>query len=61
HSVAQTGRLRLMEWGSSFAGADIGLCKQKLNRKSEPLDMKCDIDCDRFGQGAQNLRSFTRH
>ena len=26
HSVAQTGRLRLMEWGSSLAGADIGLC-----------------------------------
>jgi hypothetical protein len=26
-SVAQTGRLRLMEWGSSFAGGDIGLCE----------------------------------
>jgi hypothetical protein len=50
-----------MEWGSSFAGADIGLCKQKLNRKSEALDMKCDIDCDKFGQDARNLRLFTRH
>ena len=27
-----------MEWGSSFAAADIGLCKQKLNRKKEALD-----------------------
>jgi len=27
HSVAQTGRLRLMEWGSSFAARDIGLCE----------------------------------
>ena len=51
-SVAQTGRLRLMEWGSSFAGADIGLCEQKLNRKSEALDMKCDTECDKFGQSA---------
>ncbi|WP_181183013.1 hypothetical protein [Mesorhizobium sp. B3-2-1] len=50
-SVAQTGRLRLMEWGSSFAGADIGSCKQKLNRKSEALDMKNDTECDKFGQG----------
>jgi hypothetical protein len=52
HSVARTGRLRLMEWGSSFAGGDIGLCKQKLNRKSEALDMKCDTECDKFGQRA---------
>ena len=51
-SVAQTGRLRLMEWGSSFAGADIGLCCVKLNRKSEALDMKSDIKCDKFGQNA---------
>ena len=55
HSVAQTGRLRFMEWGSSFAGGDIGLCKQKLNRKCEALDMKCDTDCDKFGQTARNL------
>ena len=61
HSVAQTGRLRLMEWGSSFAGGDIGLCEQKLNRKSEALDMKCDTDCNKFGQDARNLRLFTRH
>jgi hypothetical protein len=61
HSVAQTGRLRLMEWGSSFAAADIGLCCVKLNRKSEALDMKCDTDCDNFGQDARNLRLFTRH
>jgi len=60
HSVAQTGRLRLMEWGSSFAGADIGSRKRKLNRKSEALDMKSDIDCDIFGQSAQDLRLFTR-
>ncbi|MBE1709289.1 MULTISPECIES: hypothetical protein [Mesorhizobium] len=51
-SVAQTGRLRLMEWGSSFAAADIGLCCVKLNRKNEALDMKCDTDCDKFGQAA---------
>ncbi|WP_284273710.1 hypothetical protein [Mesorhizobium huakuii] len=51
-SVAQTGRLRLMEWGSSFAGADIGLCFVKLNRKNEALDMKCDTKCDKFGQTA---------
>ncbi|WP_167514619.1 hypothetical protein [Mesorhizobium intechi] len=54
-SVAQTGRLRLMEWGSSFAGGDIGLCWVKLNRKNEALDMKCDTDCDKFGQTARNL------
>ncbi|WP_181166752.1 hypothetical protein [Mesorhizobium sp. B2-5-4] len=51
-SVAQTGRLRLMEWGSSFADGDIGLCKHKLNRKSEALDMKSDTDRNRFGQVA---------
>ena len=54
-SVAQTGRLRLMEWGSSFADADIGLCCVKLNRKNEALDMKCDTGCDKFGQSALNL------
>ncbi|WP_167335219.1 hypothetical protein [Mesorhizobium erdmanii] len=54
-SVAQTGRLRLMEWGSSFAAAHIGLCEQKLNRKSEALDMKCDTKCDKFEQAARNL------
>ncbi|MER8432647.1 hypothetical protein [Mesorhizobium caraganae] len=54
-SVAQTGRLRLMEWGSSFAGTDIGLCEQKLNRKCEALDMKSDINCDIFGQIALDL------
>jgi hypothetical protein len=48
-----------MEWGSSFAGGDIGLCKQKLNRKSEALDMKSDIRCDKFGHDAQNLLLFT--
>jgi hypothetical protein len=48
-----------MEWGSSFAGADIGLCRRKLNRKCEALDMKCDIECDIIGQSAQNLRLFT--
>ncbi|CCV07563.1 hypothetical protein MESS2_600019 [Mesorhizobium metallidurans STM 2683] len=53
HSVAQTGRLRLMEWGSSFAGADIGLREGKLNDKSEALDMKSDAECDKFGQSAQ--------
>ena len=52
HSFAQTGRLRLMEWGSSFAAGDIGLLEQKLNRKSEALDMKSDIICDIFGQPA---------
>ena len=51
-SVAQTGRLRLMEWGSSFAGGRIGLCCVKLNRKSEALDMKCDTVCDIFRQAA---------
>ncbi|WP_292513335.1 hypothetical protein [Mesorhizobium sp.] len=50
HSVAQTGRLRLMEWGSSLAGADIGLREGKLNRKSEALVMKSDTECDKFGQ-----------
>jgi hypothetical protein len=44
-----------MEWGSSFAGADIGLCEQKLNRKCEALEWKCDIDCDIVGHDAQNL------
>jgi hypothetical protein len=44
-----------MEWGSSFAGADIGLCGQKLNRKCEALDMKSDINCDIFGQIALDL------
>jgi hypothetical protein len=44
-----------MEWGSSFAGADIGLCKEKLNRKSEALDMKSDTECDNFGHPAQDL------
>jgi hypothetical protein len=61
HSVAQTGRLRLMEWGSSFAGGDIGLCEKKLNRKSEALDRKSDTDCDNFGHSAQDLRLFTTH
>jgi hypothetical protein len=60
HSVAQTGRLRLMEWGSSFADADIGLREGKLNRKSEALDMKSDTECDIFGHSAQGLRLFTR-
>ncbi|WP_287113961.1 hypothetical protein [Mesorhizobium sp.] len=55
HSVAQTGRLRLMEWGSSLAGADIGLREGKLNRKSEALDMKSDTECDNFGHSAQYL------
>jgi hypothetical protein len=41
-----------MEWGSSFAGADIGLRKEKLNRKSEALDMKSDTECDNFGHSA---------
>ncbi|WP_181175781.1 hypothetical protein [Mesorhizobium sp. B2-3-4] len=54
-SVAQTGRLRLMEWGSSFADGDIGLCEQKLNRKSEALDMKSDTECDIFGRAAAGL------
>jgi hypothetical protein len=48
HSVAQTGRLRLMEWGSSFAGVDIGLRERKLNYKSEALDLKSDTECDKF-------------
>ncbi|MBZ9732339.1 hypothetical protein LB534_00630 [Mesorhizobium sp. CA18] len=56
HSVAQTGRLRLMEWGSSFAAVDIGSLQQKLNRKSEALVMKSDIICDVFRRGAQNFR-----
>ncbi|MER8826932.1 hypothetical protein NKH73_13015 [Mesorhizobium sp. M0938] len=60
HSVAQTGRLRLMEWGSSFADVDIGLREGKLNRKSEALDMKSDTECDIFGHSAQGLRLFTR-
>jgi len=51
-SVAQTGRLRLMEWGSSFADGDIGVCEQKLNRKCEALEWKCDIDCDISGHTA---------
>ncbi|UVC18769.1 hypothetical protein [Mesorhizobium onobrychidis] len=55
HLVAQTGRLRLMEWGSSFAGADIGLREGKLNRKSEALVMKSDMECDKFGHRAQDL------
>ncbi|WP_198032679.1 hypothetical protein [Mesorhizobium sp. WSM2561] len=55
HSVAQTGRLRVMEWGSSLAGADIGLREGKLNHKSEALDMKSDMECDKFGQSAQDL------
>ncbi|TIX94270.1 MAG: hypothetical protein E5V17_05135, partial [Mesorhizobium sp.] len=59
HSVAQTGRLRVMEWGSSFAGVDIGLCERKRNRKSEALVMKSDTNCDIFGQCAQDLRLFT--
>jgi hypothetical protein len=59
HLVAQTGRLRFMEWGSSFAGADIGLREDKLNRNCEALDMKSDTDCDIIGQTAQNLRLFT--
>ncbi|CCV14517.1 hypothetical protein [Mesorhizobium sp. STM 4661] len=59
HSVAQTGRLRLMEWGSSFAGGHIGLREGKLNDKSEALDMKSDTKCDKFGQNAQDLRLFT--
>ncbi|WP_189341530.1 hypothetical protein [Mesorhizobium sp. M2A.F.Ca.ET.042.01.1.1] len=60
HLVAQTGRLRLMEWGSSFfAGADIGSLRQKLNRKNEALDMKSDTICDIFGQCAHNFLLFT--
>ncbi|MCF6112857.1 hypothetical protein [Mesorhizobium muleiense] len=55
HTVAQTGRLRVMEWGSSLAGADIGLREGKLNHKSEALDMKSDMACDKFGQSAQDL------
>ncbi|ESY97634.1 hypothetical protein X738_01415 [Mesorhizobium sp. LNHC209A00] len=39
-----------MEWGSSFADGDIGLCEQELNRKSEALDMKSDTGCDIFWQ-----------
>lgn len=59
HSVAQTGRLRLMEWGSSFVDDDIGLREGKLNRKSEALDMKSDTECDKFGHSAQDFRLFT--
>lgn len=44
HSVARTGRLRVMEWGSSLAGADIGLHRGELNRKSEALGMKNDAE-----------------
>jgi hypothetical protein len=58
-SVAQTGRLRLMEWGSSFAGVDIGSLQQKLNRKCEALDMKSDMICDIVGRRAQNFLLFT--
>jgi hypothetical protein len=37
-----------MEWGSSFAGVDIGLRERKLNYKSEALDLKSDTECDKF-------------
>jgi len=43
HSVAKTGRLRLMEWGSSFVAVHISMFVCKLNRKSEALGRKCDI------------------
>lgn len=43
HSVAKTGRLRLMEWGSSFVAVHISLFVCKLNRKSEALGRKSDI------------------
>jgi hypothetical protein len=43
-----------------FAGRDIGLLQEKLNRKNEALDMKSDMDCDVFGQAAPNLRFFTK-
>jgi hypothetical protein len=49
------GSPSLKEWGSSFAGADIGLRRGKLNDKNEALDMKSDTTCDKFGQGAWNL------
>jgi hypothetical protein len=42
-----------------FAGADIGSLRQKLNRKSEALDMKSDMICDIFGQCAHNFLLFT--
>jgi hypothetical protein len=45
----------VMEWGSSLAGADIGLREGKLNHKSEALDMKSDMECDKFRQSAQDL------
>ncbi|MEW6633769.1 MAG: hypothetical protein AB1440_23095 [Pseudomonadota bacterium] len=43
-----------------FAAGDIGLVQQKLNRKSEALDMKSDMDCDIFGRRAQDFILFTR-
>jgi hypothetical protein len=54
HSVARTGRLRVMEWGRLVDDADIGLCSAKRNRKCEALDMKSDIGCDIFGKKAKN-------
>jgi hypothetical protein len=33
----------MMEWGSSFAEAHIGIRNWELNRKSEALDRKSDI------------------
>jgi hypothetical protein len=44
-----------MEWGSSFAGADIGLREGKLNRKSEALDMKNDTGRARATTGADKM------
>jgi hypothetical protein len=42
-----------------FAGRDIGLLQQKLNRKNEALDMKSDMEGEMFEYGARNLLLFT--
>lgn len=39
----ETARLRVMEWGRSFAAAHIVPGRTRLNRKSEPFDLECDI------------------
>jgi len=49
-----TGCLRVVEWGSSFDGADIVIVRRTQSTKSEALDMKSDIESDIFVQAAQN-------
>jgi len=56
-----TGCLRLMEWGSSFDGGDIGALWRNLSDESEAPEVKCDILFVAFLANFRMYQLFQRH